>query len=281
MIKPIVTDIKKFYVFSFIVIFSVCLAFSFDAKARNLLLVGFMVLASSSIVFYRKVYKSDFILLLFVFCLLIFPAFAHDYHTRWSTVIYSCLFCTSFIVFIRAFHVAQFSQLDFLNTLKFLLFAYCIILFIQQISVVIGLPPLNLRNYSPETPFKLNALGAEPSWSARIMALLFYCYITVKEYFLERPYNFTENIREDRWVWLAFVWPMITMMSGTAMIFLVLVLLKFIRIKKVLLVVPLFLSLLVVAENSHFEPYERMRNTVLATLTLDTQLIVETDHSAS
>lgn len=281
MIKYIVTDIKKLYVFTFLVVFSTCLAFSFDSSARNLLLVGFMALASLSIVFYRQVQKSDFLLLLFVFCLFFFPVFAHDFETRWSTVIYSCLFCMSFIAFVRAFHVAQFSQLDFLNTLRFLLYAYCIVLIIQQISVIVGLPPINLRNYNPAEPFKLNALGAEPSWSARIMALLFYCYITVKEYVLNRQYNFKENIKEDKWIWFAFLWSIITMISGTAMIFLAFVLLKFIRIKKVLSIIPLFFILFVVAESSHFEPYERMKNTTLATLTLDEQKIVEADHSAS
>ena len=276
------SDIKKLNVFLFIVVFAVCLEFTFDQKARNLLLVAFMAISSLTLIFHRSFYKSDVFLLCFAFCLLGFPILAHDNETRWSTIIYSCLFFTSFAVFTRAFHVSNYSRYDFLVTLKFLLYAYCLVLIIQQVSVVIGLPPLNLRNYNALEPFKLNSLGAEPSWSGRIIALLFYCYITVKEFVVKKDYNFKDNFKEDKWVWFSFLWSMITMISGTAMAFLVIVLFKFVRLqKKVFVIIPLFLVLIFVAENSHFKPYERMRDTTMATLTLDEQKIIQADHSAS
>lgn len=275
------SDIKKLYVFLFIVLFAVCLEFTFDQKSRNLLLIAFMTVSSLTLIFYQSFYKSDMFLLCFAFCLLCFPILAHDNETRWSTIIYSCLFLTSFAVFMRALHVSNYSHYDFLTTLKFLLYAYCIVLIIQQVYVVVGLPPLNLRNYNPLEPFKLNSLGAEPSWSGRIIALLFYCYITVKESVTNKNYNFKENVKEDKWIWFAFLWPMITMISGTAMVFLAIVLFKFLRLRKMLSIIPLFLVLIFVAENSHFEPYERARDVAMATLTLDKNKIIQADHSAS
>lgn len=275
------SDIKKLYVFLFIVLFAVCLEFTFDQKARNLLLIAFMGVSSLTLFFYQSFYKSDILLLCFVFCLLGFPILAHDNETRWSTIIYSCLFLTSFAAFMRALHVSNYSHYDFLTTLKFLLYAYCIVLIIQQVSVIVGLPPLNLRNYNALDPFKLNSLGAEPSWSGRIIALLFYCYITVKEFVVKKDYSFKDNFKEDKWVWFSFLWSMITMISGTAMVFLAIVLLKFVRLNKVFVIIPLFLVLIFVAENSHFKPYERARDVAIATLTLDEQKIIQADHSAS
>lgn len=281
MFNGLFSDIKKLYVFLFIVVFAVCLEFTFDDKSRNLLLVSFMALASVSLSFYRQVHKSDFFLLSLIFCLFSFPVLAHDSETRWSTVIYSLLFCISFLVFLRAFYVSNYSRDDFLITLKFLLYAYCIVLIIQQVSVVVGLPPINLRFYNVLDPFKLNSLGAEPSWSGRIIALLFYCYITVKESVMNKDYNFKDNFKGDKWIWFAFLWSMVTMISGTAMVFLGIVLFKFVRLQKIFFLTPIFIMIFLAAENSHFEPYERVRDTALATLTFDEQKIIQADHSAS
>lgn len=281
MFNSLFYDIKKLYVFIFIIVFSICLQFTFDNEGRNLLLVVFMGLASLSLVFYRNFYKTDVALLFFIFCLFFFPSYLHENGTRWSTVIYSFLFCLSFLAFVRAFYVSNFCQKDFLWSLKLLLYAYCFVLIIQQISVVLGLPPLNLRNYSALEPFKLNSLGAEPSWSGRIMALLFYCYITVKEYTMGKAYSFKENFSEDRWVWFTFLWPMITMISGTAIVFLTIVFFKFFRFRKVLLLIPISMALIFSAEYSNFKPYERARDTLTATLTLDEEKIIQADHSAS
>jgi hypothetical protein len=240
-----------------------------------------MFFSCLSLVFYRFINNTDIWLLLFVFAILFFPLFIHDGQTRWSTIIYSCLFCFSYSVFVKAFHVGCFTKYDFLKVVKFLIYAYCFVLIIQQLSVLIGIEPINLRNYDPNSPFKLNTLGAEPSWSARIVALLFYCYITVKECTLGRSYDFSENIMEDRLVWFSFLWTMLTMISGTAFIFLLLVLFKFFRIKKLFLLAPLVLVFIIGLESSNIEPYERARDTVFATLTFDEEEVIRADHSAS
>ncbi len=275
------SDLKKAYVALFLIFFSVCIAVTFDDKARNLLLVGFMTFSAISCFLYRFVVKSDVYLFFFIFCIFSFPVLAHDTPPRWSTVIYSLLFCLSFVAFIRAYIVSKFNVDDFIVVLKFLIIAYVVVLIIQQISVLLGITPLNIRNYNILDPFKLNSLGAEPSWSSRIIALLFYCYLTMREVKLGRAYKLSRDMLLDKWVWFAFLWSMLTMLSGTAILFLAIVFLKFARLKSILFVITFFILSIVVFESFEFEPYQRARDVAVATVTLDEQKIIEADHSAS
>lgn len=279
--NSISSDVKKLYVASFIVMFAVCIAAGFDDKARNLLLVAFMTMATCSLIIYPFVTKIDAYIVLLVFCLLFFPVFAHDVPPRWSTVIYSILFGTSFLAFYRAYIVSNFTATDFLNVLRFLIFAYAVVLIIQQLSVVIGIPPLNLRNYDPAEPFKLNSLGAEPSWSGRIIALLFYCYLTVKEAELGRAYKLTVDTFSDKWGWLAFFWSMVSMISGTAIVFMVLVFLKFARAKGIISFTVILIVLISAFEAVDFTPYQRARDVAIAVTSLDESTVIQADHSAS
>jgi len=272
---------KKNYLSLFLILFSCSFSFSFDDESRNTLLIGFMVLSSSTLIFYRLLVLSDVFLLSFVLCLVSFTVFIHDVEPRWSTILYTCLFSFSFLAFLRAFNVSQFSHSDFISLLKFLIYAYTAVLIIQQISVLLGLTPFNLRNYDPSNPFKLNSLGAEPSWSGRIIAILFYCYLTVKERCSLTTRTFSQAFREDKIIWIAFFWSMITMISGTAIVFLGIVLLKFVKRKKLLYIIPTFFILIVIAEATSFTPYERSRDVAFATVTFDEQQIIQADQSAA
>ena len=64
------------------------------------------------------------------------------------------------------------------------------------------MPIFNLSNYDLNEPWKLNSLSAEPSHSARIMALLMYCYITIKELVTNIKYNFKFDLKKDKWIWI-------------------------------------------------------------------------------
>lgn len=230
---------------------------------------------------YRFFTRYDLQIMLFIFCILTFPMLAHDNATRWSTVTYSILFCLSFLSFIRAYISSSISPDDFIITLQILIYSYFVVLFIQQVSVLAGVAPINLRNYDVYEPFKLNSLGAEPSWSGRIVALLFYCYLTVRETKLGRAYSLSKDVRQDKWIWLAFLWTMITMISGTAIVFLSIVFVKFARLKSILIVIIIAMISLTTLESVKFEPYERAKNVLIATISLDERKVIEADHSAS
>jgi len=261
--------------------FSVSPAFTNSKNGMNLLLIGVMGLSPIIIAFYVKFYQSDKWLILFIITLILFPLAFHPDSIRWSTIMYTGMYGLTFLAYKKLLYISKFTVVDYHKLLKYLIYSYFFVLTIQQFCVLTGLPIFIVSNYDPNNPFKLNSLTSEPSHSARILALLMYCYIIATELIKKRSYNFRLDLKQDKWVWTCFLWVMSTMGSGTAFFFLVIVLLKFIRVKNIL---PLFIVIgVVVFLVNIFElsSYERTVNTFLATLTLDPDTIIEADHGAA
>jgi len=279
----VINKFKENYLLLILVSFAIAPAIALGEGNRNLLLIGIMCFSPLLLVYNSyKLFKYDFVLVLFMLTIVIFPLYFNPDTMRWSTVLYTLMFCITFMVFYRKLYLSNFTANKYLSVLKYLIFAYFVTLIIQQISVFFGLPIFNLSNYNPAEPWKLNSLSSEPSHSARIVALLMFSFIYVKELKLNRNYTLNSDFKEDIYVWIAFLWVMITMVSATAIIFIFIVFIKFIKIKN-LLPLSLFIFILVMFGISFGIGGEgsRVLEVIKATLTLQPDNIIEADHSAS
>lgn len=269
-------------VYLFIILLATSPAVFLGEGNRNLLLIGAMLISPLILLRYPVVIpKIDIPLVGLCLMMTFFPLVLHPETMRWSTILYSYLFCFFFMAFVRVFYHCRFTSIDFLRLLKGLIYAYCIVLIIQQFCVLTGLPIFNVSNYDPSDPWKLNSLMSEPSHSARVIPILMYFFMETRK--LRNPLlDLKTTIREDWLVWVAFLWAMITMGSSTAVLFFIIILLQFINLRRYFMlsitVVTLFLSLMLFSEN---EIISRTRNMFFATLTLDSRKIIETDLSAS
>lgn len=264
-----------------LVMLSISPVFALGDDQRNFLLIGVMGLSPFIILLDHQIFKYDRLLVGFMSCIILFPLLLHPESFRLSTILYSCMFCLTFMAIPRLMYHGNFTVLHYQKVLRYLIYAYAITLIIQQFCVLTGLPVFNQSFAFDSDPWKLNSLAAEPSHSARIMALLMYSYITVREIILFRKYDLKKDFRKDRWIWFSFLWAMLTMGSSTAFLFIPIVLLKFIRFRNL---VPLFILgiVAVIAINQlGITSFERTYDTFIATLSLDTEKIIETDHSAS
>lgn len=264
-----------------IIILAVSPAFALGEGNRNLLLIGVMGLSPVLIIAFNKFHKSDIWILSFLISIIAIPLLHQPQSMRWSTVLYSCMFGLTFMAYTRLLSKSKLSPFNYLNILKLLIIAYAITLLIQQICVLLGIPIFNISNYLESEPWKLNSLSAEPSHSARIMALMMYSFITIKELLLSRAYNLKKDLHNDKWVWIAFVWSMLTMGSGTAFLFLPLVLLKFLKRKNIIPLILLSFGVFGVLVVLGVDVFERTYKVFLATLTLDNNTILKADHSAA
>lgn len=268
-------------IYLFIISFAVCLSFAFDNENKNLLLIGVMGLSPLILLRYARLESEDFLLVLFLVSIILFPLVLHFHSTRWSTVIYTCMFCVSFIAYKQLLHHSYFTVLNYLKLLKYLIFAYFIVLIIQQIGVLTGLPILNERFYRPGEPWKLNSLGAEPSWSGRIIGLLMYCYITIRSLLLQREYNLSSDLRYDKKLWFVFLYSMLTLGSATALLFIGIIFVRFIRPRNLVPFIAMIVFFSFIISSFELNSIDRTYKTALATITLDEAAIVEADHSAS
>lgn len=256
-------------------------AFALGEGNRNLFLIGVMSISPIIILRFFEFDKLDFLLLLFLTTIAIFPSLSHPDTMRWSTVLYSIMFGLSFIAFKLLLQQKYLSIIRYINILRYLIYAYFIVLLIQQFCVLTGLPIFNLSNYDLNEPWKLNSLSAEPSHSARIMALLMYCYITIKELVTNIKYNFKFDLKKDKWIWIAFIWTMVTMGSATAILFIIIILLKFLRFKKIIPFIITAIIFISILDSSGIKSFQRTKNIIFATLTFNEETILMTDHSAA
>lgn len=276
------TNLIKFWISIIIISFGTSPAFALDSSNMNLLLIGVMIISPVILLIsIRSISVEDILLILFMLCIIFPPLINHPETMRWSTVIYSCMFVVSFMTYKHLLYKDIFRIENFEKLIRYLIYAYVIVLIIQQICVLLGLPIFNLSNYSPAEPWKLNSLTSEPSHSARIVGLLMYCYIVIKEIMLNRKYNLKNDFKVDKWIWFSFFWTMITMGSGTAFLFIFLVLSVFLSFRNLIILLLVFIILIGAITFFEITGFDRTWKVFLATLTLDTNKIIAADPSAS
>lgn len=264
-----------------IVAMSTSPAFALGNGNLNLLLVGIMALSPFAIIKYPEIdYKAIFFLV-FITLIISFPLLNHPETMRWSTIIFTILFCLTFVAYSSLLKHTDIGAEQYLKIIKYLIYAYAIVLLIQQFCVLTGLPIFNLSNYDKATPWKLNALTSEPSHSARIMGILMYCFLYVKELKNEKAYSLKEDLKEDKWVWIGFLWTMLTMVSASAFVFIGIVMLKFFKLRYTPYLLGIITAIIITVSFIEIKPLQRTTDIFLATITLDEDVIMKTDGSAA
>lgn len=254
-----------------------------EVNNRNNLLVGVMPLSAFVLLLAPIIKpKIDVPLLLLCVAVIGLPLLINPSTIRWGTMLFSCSFAFFFLALSHLLSLKNYTNEAFCRLIKGLIFAYCIVLIIQQFCVLTHLPIFNVSNYDPKDPWKLNSLMSEPSHSARIVPALMFFYISTKERLMQRAYILKREYKNDRIVWWAFGWIILTMGSATAYLFLTLVLIKITSIKNatnfIVLLVGLSIASFLMWENKNVQ---RSYNFITAVLSLDEKEIVKADDSGS
>lgn len=274
---------NKIIVALFIIFLSVSPAFALGEGNRNLLLIGAMLITPIFILRYPIIIPSiDIPLISLCAMMIFFPLVLHPETMRWSTILYSCLFCLYFMSFVRVLYHSTFTGEDFLKLLRGLLFAYCIVLIIQQFCVLTGLPIFNVSNYNPLEPWKLNSLMAEPSHSARVLAFLMFMYIiTYKR--VTKIEDIREILLKEKKVFFSYLYSVLTMGSGTAFLLLFVLIMAFIPIKRIgrVILFCLLLSPMFYFAIDNIQSANRAINFVSSLLQFDEHKLIQEDLSAA
>jgi len=256
-------------------------AFALGSDARNLLLIGAMGLSPLIFILIPAITRTAIYLYIIIILSILCPLINHPETMRWSTVLYGCMFNLYFIALSTLLAFSRVSQNDIIKLLKFLLLAYTITLLIQQTCVLLGIPIFNVSNYNIRQPWKLNSLMSEPEHSGRMIALLMYAYLSIKSIKAGKE-SLIESWKEDKLIWSAFLWCMLTSLSAGAYLFLFIVLSKFLTVKNCLKVTGITLIFLLII-NALFEPtaLNRFIKFFFAILTFDLDMIYQVDQSAA
>ena len=203
---------------------------------------------------------------------------------RMSTLYYTLMFLSVFCLFYNLVWLEHCYSLDeFLKVVKIVIFAYSICLILQQGAMLIGrrrFPLFNLMGWTWQELFRLNSLAIEPSHAARVLTVYFYAFLKLLEFRNGRPISIAELFGQHWLLVFSFLYTILAIGSGTAMVGLAILSLYFIKRQYVMLVVSAAFLFYYFAPMIDYDPFNRALATFEATLTLDEEEIQTTDNSA-
>lgn len=276
--------LNRWLFYLIVISLSVSPAFATDPiDNRNYFLIACMFIGPVIILFSNRfIPKIDIPVATIIILMFILQYLFNRGTVRWSSMFFSCMFYIYFLAAVRVFIRSSMKIEMLLTLIKRLIYAYAIVLLIQQFCVLTGLPVFNqMWSFGEHNPWKLNSLSAEPSHTARYLGILMYAFLKIQDTLKGRQLSFKRSLKINRKVWLAFLWVMITMMSGTAMIILILVMSKYLKKKNVILFTMLLLIIFPIGMSSEFVPLKRSTTFLGAVATGDTKEMIKADHSAS
>lgn len=262
---------------------SVSPAFALSSEDdRNYLLIGCMGLGFVFFLFsHSYTPKIDNRLIMMICLMFIFQTLFHIEVVRFSSIFFTCMYVLYFMLANRLFHRGRPSLEKFRQVIKVLIYAYFLVLLIQQVCVLTGLPIFNGYHISVSERWKLNALSAEPSHTSRFVGILMYVFLSLTDDMVGRRLTIFESFKNYRNVWLPFLWIMLTTVSGTAILVLLLIFSRFFS-KRIIWMCVIFLLLIVgVVAKSEIAALSRFAKFSAAAVTLSADAMIAADHSAS
>lgn len=204
---------------------------------------------------------------------------------RLSTFYYTAMFLSVFCLFYNLVWEEHCYGLDdFLKVVKMVIYAYAVCLILQQLVILTGrryFPLFNLMDRPWQSLFHLNSLAIEPSHAARVLTVYFYAFLKLTEYKAGHPITLKDIYKKYKWPVLAFLYTMLAMGSGTAMVGLAILSLYFLKKQYAVGVLAFSVISYALVPKVDYEPINRAAATFEAALTMDEEEIREADRSAS
>lgn len=274
--------LMKRYAILLLIAMSISIYYFLGQGSKNLLLIVVMSAAPFMCALEKKRFdKTDYFFIIFLIFLLIVNLL-HFEAFRISSYVYTCGFVFSFI-FLKRFICLDIWKLDWcIKLIKNIIYAYFIVLILQQLCILVGIPPINQWGVYEGNAWKLCSLAPEPSHMVRFVFFFMYSYVELREIQMHRSYNFFD-IKNEKKIWFAYFWLMTTCFSATGFLLVLVIFAKFISKRKlaeylIVGIVCLFILAILFSESGAFI---RTVNFLKALSTLNFYTIDLIDHSAA
>ncbi len=228
--------------------------------------------------------SRPFYLFAVYYILVIIASVTHPNSLRWSTVLFAASFWITFMAYYNLVVINQvFSKFFFTRLIRGLIVAYGVLLIIQQFLLIIGIKIFPLFNLVQDLDRGIagNSLSYEPSSAAIILSFAFLSLIRMYELEKGGKLSFRELWIRDKWIVVVFIYTMLGLVSGTAMVGLTIIAFYFVSPKQWIIAIPVVAMILFVFFYIDFLPLERARNSLIAFITLDNKEIMKADNSAA
>lgn len=270
---------KKYFTYLFLSL-NITISYFILGNDTNGLLV--FLIGLSPLMFWVANRKLDSIDLMFF--LLLFLMFISGYFHpgfRGISYMYSLCFVFSFLSMRKAFIDGMFPKEKMQKILRKVLYAYAIVLVLQQLCVIVGISPIN-QTFGFENKWKLPSLAQEPSHMAIFVFFFMYSYMLISEKIMGHKYG-RKDAKKEKWVWIAYFWCMLTCQSSSAVLYCGLLFLRYIKVKTIVKYAFALVAIVIVG-SILFKNSEAIQRAFLfseAFLTLNIGAIDAADHSAA
>lgn len=212
------------------------------------------------------------------------PVLFHPESVRWITMLFTGAWCVFFMMLARLTLISGLRSDEFQKMIRWIVYAYCLVLVVQQICLLTGMPILlNEGAHYARHPWKLNSLSEEPSHATLILSVLMYYYTSTRraEDCNERLW---QTIKETPWLWVAFGWGIFSTVNASAYIFGPLCLLPYITRRNVKMVAAIMIGIVVLMMATpvgNIGQIGRVKRLAVAMITMDEERIIGGDISAA
>ena len=248
---------------------------------RNFLLIICMAIGAMIFIINGEIKgQPDYVIFFLILIIFATQIVFHFNRMRWSSILFTFMFFIYFLVGIKTALKANLQYNELCKLFKSIIYAYVVVLLIQQFCVILGLPIFNKIGES-ENIWKLNALSAEPSHTARYIGVLMYSYLNFKDRIQQKSISFSESFNKNILVWLSFLWIMLTTASGTALIVLCLIISRYLTKRNIIFGSIALFVIFTVGINSDISSLRRSTTFLSAVASGDSTNMIMADHSAS
>lgn len=274
---------KLFYLY--LISLTIVIRYFVNDENLNYFLIGSMMLLSFVGLFIKAYIKTDsFLPLLMILIMFLFSFLAHRESFRSSTILYSLLFVTSFLSYTVIWDKSKVKISSVMKLIKYIIYAYAIVLFIQQIQSFSGMTHVFNLASDFSSKWKLNSLSMESSNTAMIIPLLMYCYIRLQELLLGEKLEIKQIYKRDKKIIIIFLYVTLTNGAMTALFTLPIFCLYFLRVKDIKYIIGVVIfgfGLAMGLKYAGVIEFDRITKVINAFFTFDINTIVDVDPSAA
>ena len=271
-----------------IVVFTIVLlciypSFLMTPAKQNILLLLLMGVSPIMLILFPKIMpRFDLPLIIMLVLMIVFPFAFHSQTMRWSTVLYTGMFICFFLSYVRILYLSDINIETFKKLLRWIIYAYAVVLIIQIACFYTGLPIFNKINIDITHGFpRLNSCGPEPEWTARMIVLIIFFYICLCDYIKGYKLSIKELFVENKKVCVSFLFVLIMCGSTTGLVLGGVLLARFVNLKSLFYVLFIILALLIIGEQAGISSFSRLAKFIPAILTLDQDTIMQADGSGA
>lgn len=214
---------------------------------------------------------------------IICPVIFHPETVRLTTMLFTGAYCVYLAMLARALHASNMKARGLMLLIKGIVYAFFIVLVIQQLCVLIGIPVFCSAAVYEGYPFKLNSLTAEPSHTSITLCFLVFIYMQTARQILP-GYSLVQSLTRDWKLWLAWGWTIFSTVNATAILFAPMALLPFITRKNVwvysLCAIAATGIISLIPEGTPNQ-IARLSRIATSTISFDEQKIINADNSIS